>query len=102
MKYAQKIEELERAIFGCLHCNRCHYGQWPDNNEICPLFTRDRCFTHSAGGLMYLARHLSWGSETYPMSGVLPVDIEQMERPQGHGYDRSAQKDQFLRRPGRY
>ena len=38
------------------------------------------------GGLMYLARHLSWGSETYPMSGVLPVDIEQMERPQGHGY----------------
>jgi len=58
MKYAKKLEELERAIFGCLHCNRCHYGEWPDNNEICPIFTRDRCFTHTAGGLMYLAKAL--------------------------------------------
>ncbi len=38
------------------------------------------------GGLMYLARTLSWGAESYPMAGVLPLDVEQMERPQGHGY----------------
>lgn len=58
MKYAQTLEELERAISGCLRCNRCHYGDWPDNYEICPIFSRDRTYTYSAGGLMYLAKAL--------------------------------------------
>lgn len=65
MKYARKLEELKRAIFGCLHCNRCHYGQWPDNNEICPIFSYDQCFAHSAGGLMYLAKALIKGQTEY-------------------------------------
>ncbi len=38
------------------------------------------------GGLMYLARTLRWGQESFPMVGALPIDIEQMKRPQGHGY----------------
>ena len=58
MKYAQTLQELERAISGCLRCNRCHYGNWPDNYEICPIFSRDRTYTYSAGGLMYLAKAL--------------------------------------------
>ena len=65
MKYARKLEELERAIFGCLHCNRCHYGQWPENNEICPIFSYDQCFAHSAGGMMYLAKALIKEQTTY-------------------------------------
>ena len=58
MKYAQTLEDLERAISGCLRCNRCHYGEWPENYEICPIFSRDRTYTYSAGGLMYLAKAL--------------------------------------------
>ena len=58
MKYAQTLKELEKAIAGCLRCNRCHYGNWPDNYEICPIFSRDRTYTYSAGGLMYLAKAL--------------------------------------------
>jgi heterodisulfide reductase subunit D len=58
MKYAQTLQELERAISGCLRCNRCHYGNWPENYEICPIFSRDRTYTYSAGGLMYLAKAL--------------------------------------------
>ena len=38
------------------------------------------------GGLMYLARRVRYRGETYPMVGALPIDVEQMQRPQGHGY----------------
>ncbi len=38
------------------------------------------------GGLMYLARTLCWGRDSFPMVGALPIEIEQMKRPQGHGY----------------
>lgn len=40
------------------------------------------------GGLMYLARSLTWGERTQPMVGALPCDVEMTERPQGHGYVR--------------
>jgi cobyrinic acid a,c-diamide synthase len=38
------------------------------------------------GGLMYLARTLTWGERQQSMCGVLPIDIEMRERPQGRGY----------------
>jgi cobyrinic acid a,c-diamide synthase len=38
------------------------------------------------GGLMYLARTLTWGERRKAMCGVLPIDIEMRERPQGRGY----------------
>ncbi len=38
------------------------------------------------GGLMFLARRLEWRGRSYPMAGVLPVDVKVQERPQGHGY----------------
>jgi cobyrinic acid a,c-diamide synthase len=38
------------------------------------------------GGLMYLASAIRCRGERYPMIGALPVEIEQTERPQGHGY----------------
>ena len=37
------------------------------------------------GGLMYLARTLTWGDRVQPMCGVLPIDVEMRERPQGRG-----------------
>ncbi len=38
------------------------------------------------GGLMLLARSLSWKGVRYPMADVFPVDVEAFNVPQGHGY----------------
>lgn len=40
------------------------------------------------GGLMYLARSLTWEGRTRPMVGALPCEVEMTGRPQGHGYVR--------------
>ena len=40
------------------------------------------------GGLMLLARSLSWKGQRFPMAAVLPFDVEVMSAPQGHGYAR--------------
>ena len=38
------------------------------------------------GGLMYLARSLSWNDQTYDMVGALPADVKMHKRPIGRGY----------------
>jgi len=38
------------------------------------------------GGLMLLARSIAWRGESHAMAGVLPFDVEVLDRPQGHGY----------------
>ncbi len=38
------------------------------------------------GGLMYLARSLRRDGREHPMVGALPISVEHMPRPQGHGY----------------
>ncbi len=40
------------------------------------------------GGLMLLARAISWEGRSFPMAGVLPFDVEVCSAPQGHGYAR--------------
>jgi Fe-S oxidoreductase len=58
MEYALNLEDVHRSVAGCLHCNSCHYGDWPDNHVICPIYAADHTFTHTAGGLMFLAKAL--------------------------------------------
>ncbi|HHY94173.1 MAG TPA: hypothetical protein GX513_04055 [Firmicutes bacterium] len=38
------------------------------------------------GGLLYLVRQVRWGNRSFAMAGVLPLELEMRERPQGHGY----------------
>ena len=38
------------------------------------------------GGLMLLAESMEWRGQRHRMAGVLPFDIEVLDRPQGHGY----------------
>ena len=38
------------------------------------------------GGLMYLARSISWEEQKYEMTGALPLDIVMTKRPMGMGY----------------
>ena len=43
------------------------------------------------GGLMYLARSLTWNGETSDMVGVIPGDIIMHDKPQGRGYVKLAE-----------
>lgn len=45
------------------------------------------------GGLMYLARSISWKGNTCSMVGAIPGDIVMHERPQGRGYVRLQETD---------
>jgi cobyrinic acid a,c-diamide synthase len=38
------------------------------------------------GGLMLLAERLYWQSRHVPLCGVLPIEVEMKEKPQGYGY----------------
>ncbi|MHB1380816.1 MAG: cobyrinate a,c-diamide synthase [Thermoleophilia bacterium] len=38
------------------------------------------------GGLMYLARSMSWDDRRHEMTGCLPCDIVMYDKPRGHGY----------------
>jgi len=40
------------------------------------------------GGLMYLARSITWRGETFEMAGAIPADVVMHEKPQGRGYVR--------------
>jgi cobyrinic acid a,c-diamide synthase len=47
------------------------------------------------GGLMYLARSLTWRGETRAMAGIIPADAVMQERPVGRGYVRLRETDAF-------
>ncbi|SHE98346.1 cobyrinate a,c-diamide synthase [Desulforamulus putei] len=38
------------------------------------------------GGLMYLGRRIHWADKSYEMVGALPLEVEMVKKPQGHGY----------------
>jgi cobyrinic acid a,c-diamide synthase len=38
------------------------------------------------GGLMLLAQAMTWRGRRYPTTGVLPIEVEVCDTPQGHGY----------------
>lgn len=40
------------------------------------------------GGLMYLARSITWQGQRHAMVGVIPGDVRMYEKPQGRGYVR--------------
>lgn len=38
------------------------------------------------GGLMYLGRRIHWEGKSFDMVGALPLEVEMIKKPQGHGY----------------
>ena len=47
------------------------------------------------GGLMYLARKISWQEKNAKMVGVIPADVVMNEKPQGRGYVRLQVTEHF-------
>ncbi len=56
--------------------------------EILDFIENDGPVYAECGGLMYLARSISWKDKTCSMVGAIPGDIVMHERPQGRGYVR--------------
>jgi len=54
MKTTTTLEDIRGAATLCIKCGNCTYAAWPLNHPLCPIYYRDRCYTHSAGGLLYL------------------------------------------------
>ena len=48
------------------------------------------------GGLMYLARSLSWKDRKSEMVGIIPADIIMHARPQGRGYVRLQETEKSI------
>jgi len=48
------------------------------------------------GGLMYLARSISWNNSVHDMVGAIDADIQMEEKPQGRGYVQLKETDQGL------
>lgn len=61
MPTTMTLGDVKGAASLCIKCGNCAYGAWPENLPLCPIYTRDRCFTYSAGGLLYLALSLIKG-----------------------------------------
>ncbi len=40
------------------------------------------------GGLMYLARQITWQDQPHEMVGIIPADVQMHQKPQGRGYIR--------------
>ncbi len=54
--------------------------------EILDFIENDGPVYAECGGLMYLARSISWGGKTCSMVGAIAGDVVMHERPQGRGY----------------
>ncbi|NNG13901.1 MAG: hydrogenobyrinic acid a,c-diamide synthase (glutamine-hydrolyzing) [Gammaproteobacteria bacterium] len=48
------------------------------------------------GGLMYLSRSIHWDADEHEMVGVIPGNIQMHEKPQGRGYVRIQEVDDFI------
>jgi len=48
------------------------------------------------GGMMYLSRSLSWKEKKNTMVGIIPGDTTMHDKPQGRGYVKIKESDQFI------
>ena len=58
MKLSTGIEDARGAASLCIKCAGCTYAEWPETYPLCPIYSRDNCFTFSGGGLLYLVKAL--------------------------------------------
>ena len=63
-------------------------GNEPLRREIREAIEAGMPVYAECGGLMYLARSMTWQDRTREMVGALPCDIVMHQKPQGHGYMR--------------
>ncbi len=58
MKLSTGLRDVRGAASLCIKCAGCTYAEWPETYTLCPIYSRDNCFTYSGGGLLYLVKAL--------------------------------------------
>jgi Fe-S oxidoreductase len=60
MKLSIGLSEVRGAASLCIKCTACTYSatSWPENHDLCPIYSRDNCFAYSGGGLLYMVKAL--------------------------------------------
>jgi heterodisulfide reductase subunit D len=59
MKLSTELKDLRGTVSACLKCDNCTTSGWPDEHLLCPIYSHDRCFAYSCGGLMYVVKSLA-------------------------------------------
>ena len=59
MKLSTGLRDVQGAASLCIKCAGCTYAEWPETYTLCPIYSRDECFTFSGGGMMYLIKALA-------------------------------------------
>jgi Fe-S oxidoreductase len=59
VKLSTSLKEIQGAASLCIKCAGCTYAEWPETHVLCPIYSRDECFTFSGGGLLYLIKALA-------------------------------------------
>ncbi len=109
--YPENLEELERTGAEAIPISALHASALPEDlhalyigggfpESHAQILSANASFLaslrHAAGvglpiyaecgGLMLLARNLTWKGTRYPMANVYEIDVEVFGTPQGHGY----------------
>jgi Fe-S oxidoreductase len=58
MKLSTRLKDVRGAASLCIKCAGCTYAEWPETYPLCPIYSRDNCFTFCGGGLLYLVKAL--------------------------------------------
>lgn len=109
--YPENLEEIERAGAELVPCSALDENALPQTLDALYIgggfpethaqkLSANQAFLQSlraaskrglpiyaeCGGLMLLARHMTWKGRLYPMADVFPLHVEVFDAPQGHGY----------------
>jgi heterodisulfide reductase subunit D len=68
MKLTNTLKDVQGASSLCIKCAGCTYAEWPETYELCPIYSRDACFTFCGGGMMYLVKALADKKIAYSQS----------------------------------
>jgi heterodisulfide reductase subunit D len=65
VKLSTELKDVRGTAAACLKCANCTTSGWPHDYLLCPIYSHDRCFAFSCGGLMYVVKSLADGQLDY-------------------------------------
>jgi heterodisulfide reductase subunit D len=59
MKLTTELKDVRGTVSACLKCANCTTSGWPQEHQLCPLYSHDRCFAFCCGGFMYVIKSIA-------------------------------------------
>lgn len=89
---ADRLPEVDGLYIGGgfpeTHCRELAANE-PFRNSVRAAAESGLPIYAECGGLMFLGARLTCTGRVWPMAGVLPIEVEVCQKPQGHGYVRA-------------